>query len=68
MGGVVALDFTKYPIPTQAFIGGKYVDCKDTGKHELRSSVNDEVLTSGTSPRQKRGFILTSASATSSSI
>ncbi|KAI3342872.1 aldehyde dehydrogenase domain-containing protein [Ustulina deusta] len=46
MGGVVALDFTKYPIPTQAFIGGKYVDCKDTGKHELRSSVNDEVLTS----------------------
>ncbi|KAI8949683.1 aldehyde dehydrogenase domain-containing protein [Xylaria longipes] len=46
MGGPVALDFTKYPIPTQAFIGGKYVDSKDAEKHELRSSVNDEVLTS----------------------
>ncbi|KAI0466410.1 aldehyde dehydrogenase domain-containing protein [Xylaria cf. heliscus] len=46
MGGPIALDFTKYPIPTQAFIGGKYVDCKDAGKHELRSSVNDEVVTS----------------------
>ncbi|GAP86111.1 putative aldehyde dehydrogenase-like [Rosellinia necatrix] len=46
MVGVVTLDFSKYPIPTQAFIGGKYVDCKDTGKHELRSSVNDQVLTS----------------------
>ncbi|KAF2970188.1 hypothetical protein GQX73_g3355 [Xylaria multiplex] len=45
MGGVT-LDFTKYPIPTQAFIGGKYVDCRDTDKHELCSSVNDEVLTS----------------------
>ncbi|KAI0425547.1 aldehyde dehydrogenase domain-containing protein [Xylaria sp. FL1042] len=46
MAGTVALDLTKYPIPTQGFIGGKYVDCSDTGKHELRSSVNDEVLTS----------------------
>ncbi|KAI0974625.1 aldehyde dehydrogenase domain-containing protein [Xylaria arbuscula] len=46
MGGVVTLDFTKYPIPTQAYINGKYVDCHDTGKHELRSSVNDEILTS----------------------
>ncbi|KAI1280945.1 aldehyde dehydrogenase domain-containing protein [Xylaria sp. FL0933] len=46
MAGTVALDFTKYPIPTQAFIGGKYVDCKDPEKHELRSSVNDEILTS----------------------
>ncbi|KAI0441196.1 aldehyde dehydrogenase domain-containing protein [Xylaria telfairii] len=46
MGGPVALDFAKYPIPTQAFIGGKYVDCKGAEKHELRSSVNDEVLTS----------------------
>ncbi|KAI0817562.1 aldehyde dehydrogenase domain-containing protein [Xylaria sp. FL0064] len=46
MAGTVALDFTKYPIPTQAFIGGKYVDCSGTGKHELHSSVNDEILTS----------------------
>ncbi|KAI1423637.1 aldehyde dehydrogenase domain-containing protein [Xylaria sp. FL1777] len=46
MGSVVALDFTKYPIPTQAFIGGKYIDCTGTEKHELRSSVNDEILTS----------------------
>ncbi|KAJ3580190.1 hypothetical protein NPX13_g378 [Xylaria arbuscula] len=46
MVGVVALDFSKYPIPTQAFIGGKYVNCKNTDKHGLRSSVNDEVLTS----------------------
>ncbi|KAI0203728.1 aldehyde dehydrogenase domain-containing protein [Astrocystis sublimbata] len=45
MNGAVALDFTKYPIPTQPFIGGKYVDCKHAEKHELRSSVNDEVLT-----------------------
>ncbi|KAI3328963.1 aldehyde dehydrogenase [Xylariaceae sp. AK1471] len=46
MGSTVALDLTKFSIPTQAFIGGKYVDCKSTEKHELRSSVNDEVLTS----------------------
>ncbi|KAI0100331.1 aldehyde dehydrogenase domain-containing protein [Nemania sp. FL0031] len=46
MGSAVTLDFTKYPIPTQAFIGGKYVDCKNTEKHKLQSSVNDEVLTS----------------------
>ncbi|KAI8632506.1 aldehyde dehydrogenase domain-containing protein [Xylariaceae sp. FL1651] len=46
MGGVVALDFTKFPIPTQPFIGGNYVDCKSTEKHALRSSVNDEVMTS----------------------
>ncbi|KAI1356418.1 aldehyde dehydrogenase domain-containing protein [Xylaria sp. FL0043] len=46
MAGTIALDFTKYPIPTQAFIGGKYVDCSDPEKHELRSSVNDEILTS----------------------
>ncbi|KAI0872111.1 aldehyde dehydrogenase domain-containing protein [Hypoxylon argillaceum] len=45
MGSAATLDFTKYPIPTQAFIGGKYVDCKNTEKHELCSSVNDEILT-----------------------
>ncbi|KAI1823999.1 aldehyde dehydrogenase domain-containing protein [Xylaria intraflava] len=44
--GVTALDFTKYPIPTQSFIGGKHVECKNAEKHELRSSVNDEVVTS----------------------
>lgn len=49
MVGVVTLDFSKYPIPTQPFIGGKYVDCKNPEKHELRSSVNDETLTSGMS-------------------
>lgn len=46
MSTPITLDFTKYPIPTQAFIGGKYVDCKHTVKHELRSAVNDEVVTS----------------------
>ncbi|KAI1110838.1 aldehyde dehydrogenase domain-containing protein [Nemania sp. NC0429] len=45
-GGVVTLDFTQHHIPTQAFIGGEYVDCKNAEKHELRSSVNDEVVTS----------------------
>lgn len=44
---MVALDLAKFPVPTQAFIGGKYVDCKSVEKHELRSSVNDETLTSG---------------------
>ncbi|KAI0409690.1 aldehyde dehydrogenase domain-containing protein [Xylaria palmicola] len=46
MKGAVALDFARYPLPTQAFIGGKYVDCRDAERHELRSAVNDEVLTS----------------------
>ncbi|KAI1333044.1 aldehyde dehydrogenase domain-containing protein [Xylariaceae sp. FL0255] len=41
-----ALDISKYPIPTQAFIGRKYVDTKGSGKQSLRSSVNDEVVTS----------------------
>lgn len=47
-GGVITLDFTQHTIPTQAFIGGKYVDCENIEKHELRSSVNDEVVTPGT--------------------
>ncbi|KAI0147674.1 aldehyde dehydrogenase domain-containing protein [Xylariaceae sp. FL1272] len=42
----IALDFSQHPIPTQAWIDGKYVDTKGGEKKTLTSAVNDEVVTS----------------------
>lgn len=38
--------FDKFPIPVQAFIGGKYVDSTGNDRHILVSAVNDAVVTS----------------------
>ncbi|KAI1747965.1 aldehyde dehydrogenase [Xylaria castorea] len=40
-----SLDLDRYPIPTQAFIGGKFVDSTSEGKHTLISAVNDAIVT-----------------------
>ncbi|KAJ1334926.1 betaine-aldehyde dehydrogenase [Microdochium nivale] len=39
------MDLTRYPLPLQAFIGGKFVDSVGNEKKELRSSVDDRVVT-----------------------
>ncbi|RYC58834.1 hypothetical protein CHU98_g7377 [Xylaria longipes] len=40
-----SLDLDRYPIPTQAFIGGKFVDSTSNEKHILISAVNDATIT-----------------------
>ncbi|KAJ1322893.1 betaine-aldehyde dehydrogenase [Microdochium nivale] len=39
------MDLTRYPLPLRAFIGGKFVDSVGDDKKELRSSVDDRVVT-----------------------
>lgn len=41
------MDLTRYPLPLRAFIGGKFVDSVGDDKKELRSSVDDRVVTDG---------------------
>ncbi|KAI0467599.1 aldehyde dehydrogenase [Xylaria cf. heliscus] len=38
-------DLHRYPIPTQAFIGGKFVDSAGNEEHILVSAVNDVIIT-----------------------
>ncbi|KAI0184552.1 aldehyde dehydrogenase domain-containing protein [Xylaria flabelliformis] len=40
-----SLDLDRYPIPTQAFIGGEFLDGTSSEKHTLISSVNDAIIT-----------------------
>ncbi|KAI0863771.1 aldehyde dehydrogenase domain-containing protein [Xylaria cubensis] len=42
-----SLDLDRYPIPTQAFIGGEFLDGTSSEKHTLISSVNDAIITKG---------------------
>jgi len=51
---MIAKEIAKFPLPTQPFIDGQYVQAKGSERLTLTSAVNDSILTKGQS--LKRGF------------
>lgn len=41
------MDTSRHQLPLRAFVGGEFVDSIGTERHTLRSSVNNQVLTTG---------------------